>query len=431
MATNLVQILSEKENYIIYYDRDVFNQDVTLSIHLTVPNISNQTGHVVFDNSTNEQWNTIYDEQFGTDGDIYGIKNINQAILFTPIYNTLNFQNDFAFVNSAAYIPDTVGNFTVAIDSAKYIVTITSPDAFSANKNISQLILTDFGTSYAWQTIIFDTKNDPNNNFNPANGRYTVPYDCVINFKATVDLTSSINTLNAQIRFFSNIKGPISVTNVDFLQAINRTISLETTSLFFSQNEEVWLEIISVHTNVSSVIVGVASIENAIGPYDNGTLYLSGQDIKYYRTVSGVPQYIEQSLQEIAVQIWAIPTFTTMIGEGTVPISSDEVTYHLPDDYDPGNVYTYEWRLRKIKNTDDNVANARATIVEPAFVIDPNDNKRHVYGKGPIKVVFTRNGFVNLECIITGPTGCPRIVRKQIVVELPLTKMLIIRNRLL
>lgn len=419
MATNLVQILSEKENYIIYYDRDVFNQDVTLSIHLTVPNIANQTGHVVFDNESSEQWNTIYEEQFGTSGDINGIKNTSQNILFTPIYNVLNYQNDFAFINSAAYIPFTVGNFNVTVDSANYNVIITSPDSFKALKNSSQLVGTNF-TPEIWSVVSFDTETDTNNNFDISLNKYVVPYDCIINFKATIDITSNLNTLTNRVRFYSNIKGAISVSNIDYLQNLNRTISLETTSLFFSQNEEVWLEIITEHPNniVSSVIVNSATFENAIGPYDNGTLYLTGQDIKYYRTVSGVPQYIEQSLQEIAVQIWAIPTFATIIGEGQVPISSNVLNYTLPLDYDLSNNYTYRWRLRKIKQTDTDLSNSRATIV------GSNTGKN-------VDVTFTRNGFVNLECIITGPTGCPRIVRKQICVELPLTKMLIIRNRLL
>jgi hypothetical protein len=212
MATNLIQVLSEKENYIIYYDRDVFNQDVTLSIHLTVPNLSNSIGHAIFDNTSNEQWNTIYNEEFGTSG-------------------------------------------------------------------------------------------------------------------------------------------------------------------------------------------------------------TSGQN-NYYTTVSGVPQFIEQSLQDIAVQIWAIPTFAIIIGEGLVTISTNVLNYTLPLDYDPGNVYIYKWRLRKILQTDTDLTNSRATILGSNTVKN-------------VDVIFTRNGFVNLECIIIGPTGCPRIIRKQICVELPLTKMLIIRNRLL
>lgn len=415
--TNLVQILSEKENYIIYYDRDVFNQDVTLSIHLTVPNLANQTGHVTFDSSSVEQWNTIYEEEFGTSGNANGIKNITQAILFTPVYNVLNFQNDFAFVNSASYIPDTIGNFNVTIDSANYNVIITSPDAFKAVKNVSQLV----NTNIVYSLLTFNTEVDINNNFNLSLNKYTVPYNCIINFKASFNLTSNLNILTTSIRFFSTIKGEISIINIDYLQNLNRSVYLETSSLLFSQNEEVWIEIRTTNVNniVSFVTVNSATVENAIGPFDNGTLYLSGQDIKYYRTVSGVPQFIEQSLQEIAIQIWAIPTFATITGEVLATISPDILNYTLPLDYDLSNNYTYKWRLRKINNlTDTDIFNSRATIV------GSNTGKN-------VNVTFTRNGFVNLECIITGPTGCPRIVRKQISVELPLTKMLIIRNRLL
>ena len=69
---NLIQTLNNKESFIIYYDADVFNTNVTLSAHLTLPEISNSTGPVQFSQSESVEWNTIYDEQFGTSGSIDG-----------------------------------------------------------------------------------------------------------------------------------------------------------------------------------------------------------------------------------------------------------------------------------------------------------------------------------------------------------------------
>lgn len=218
--TNLIQTLNSKNKYIIYYDADVFNSDVTLSIHITVPNSSNATGHVNFTGSSSEEWNTIYNEQFGTSGTA----------------GALNFYQ-------------------------------------------------------------------------------------------------------------------------------------------YDQN--------------------------------------------------GIPQYIIQTLPEIAVQIWSLPPFTQVVGPSSVTLNSMH-DYNIEPNYDPGDIYTYFWRIRNADGS-----HTPATPMEGTNGHD--DGKAIINGSNTMKTVnlsFVKNGLVTLECVISAPSGCPRIVRKQINIELPLSKMLIVRNRL-
>lgn len=289
--TNLVQTISNKDSFIIYYDADVFNQNVTLSAHLTLPEITNTSGPVQFSQTETVEWNTIYQENFGTSGSLDGQMTSNFFVNVAPGTTSIAYQDyDFAFLTSASY--------------------------------------TSYGTSG----------------------------------------TAGTNGVSANI----------------------------------------------------NVITDTVDLVSDLPFQDSGVLTLTGQILNYYQTVNNVPQYIVQKLSEIAVQIWALPTNTEMIGEDLVSINAT-LTYSLPASYDPGNAYTYLWRLRPIASGDTAVSNSRADIV--GYVSTP-DNTRSVV------LHFKRNGFVTLEVVIFGSTGCPRIIRKQISVELPLTKMLIIRNRL-
>lgn len=291
MATNLVQTINGKDRYIIYYDADVFNENVTLSIHLTLPKITNTSGPVEFSQVEAVEWNTIYEEEFGTSGSLDGQKTESFNVNVQPGTTSIAYQDyDFALLTAADYIST--------------------------------------GTS--------------------GNG--------------TSGFITSINVVSDTV------------------------------------------DIVNPHPNT-----------------DGGVLTMSGQIKNYYQTVNNIPQYIVQQLSEIAVQIWSLPPFVQIIGESDAP-SGSTFTYTLPSDYDPGNAYMYQWRLRKIKTGDTDTSNARAEIV--GYVSTPSNIRSVV-------VHFKKNGFVNLEVIVFGPTGCPRIVRKQICVELPLTKMLIIRNRLI
>jgi hypothetical protein len=293
MATNLVQTINDKEKYIIYYDADVFNQNVTLSIHLNLPKITNTTGHVQFSEVEKVEWNTIYDEQFGTNGSIDGQKTEDVYVAINPGLNEIPFQNHYiSLVNTVTYISyGTAGTSGYFNDFATYV---------NLEKN---------------------------------------------------------------------------------------TIEIES-SLYFQ---------------------------------DTGLLQITGQDLNYYQTLNNVPLYIQQELSEIAIQIWSLPQHTIIIGEQKVPLGSS-FEYRLPEDYDIGNAYTYMWRLRKITEFDTDISNSRAEIVGYS---SSAGNTRSVL------VHFKKGGYANLEVIIFGPTGCPRIIRKQICIQLPLSKMLVVRNRLI
>lgn len=286
--TNLVQTITDRDQYIIYYDNDVFNNDVTLSIHVTMPNVTNNSGIVQFSQTDSIEWNTIYDEQFGTNGAIDGQTSMSFVVELTPGINSISYQDyDFALLTYANFV--------------------------------------SYGTS----------------------GNSGTQGNAVIN-----------------------------------------------------------------------VISDTVDIYNPNSYNDTGILSLSGQILNYYQTVNNVPQYVVQKLSEIAVQIWALPNKVTIDGPNTVPQHSTK-TFSIDLNYDPSNNFSYYWRLKKITNVDTDSSNNRATIVTSNI------------GVKTIDINFVKGGFVTLELIITGPTGCPRIIRKQINVELQLTKMLVIRNRLI
>lgn len=287
MSTNLVQTITNRDQFIIYYDRDVFNQDVTLSIHVTMPDVTNTSGIVQFSQVDSVEWNTIYDEQFGTSGSIDGQASYDFHVDLMPGLNTIPYQNyDFALLTDATF--------------------------------------TSYGTSGNSGTQGYATIN---------------------------------------------------------------------------------------------VLTDTVDIYNPNNYVDSGSLTMSGQILNYYQTIDNVPQYIVQKLSEIAVQIWAIPGKVQIDGLDFATKNS-VVTYSIDPTYDPSNLYTYYWRLKKIHQSDTDTSNSRATIVTSQFNVKT------------IQVQFNDSGFTTIELIITGPTGCPRIVRKQTTVELPLSKMLVIRNRL-
>jgi hypothetical protein len=122
MATNLIQTISNKRSFTIYYDSEVVTSDVWLSISLVL-NGTDEPGlhwNSTFDQSTSQKLGILISARPDVTPIIGSLKVKNGAILtyhIDPLYDSLNLYNYTWSVNNANIISSTDKTVTVQFNS--------------------------------------------------------------------------------------------------------------------------------------------------------------------------------------------------------------------------------------------------------------------------------------------------------------------------
>ncbi len=109
-----------------------------------------------------------------------------------------------------------------------------------------------------------------------------------------------------------------------------------------------------------------------------------------------------KDLEDITIPIYPVPRSTSIIGEkNTYP--SEKYTYHIDNNYDIGNQYTYTW-----------------SITGDASFVGSNTGRK-------VDILMGDIDTVTIKCLISNNAGCSRYIIKNVYTGTATKKLLIVR----